>query len=217
MSLRVVLEVASKRSFASSIDWPGWSRGGRTPEDALQALVEYAPRYGVVAARAGTEFDAAAALDVEIVERLAGDASTEFGVPAMRAAADVEPLDPAELERLTRLLEAAWDTFDATARAAAGVSLRLGPRGGGRQVPKIVEHVAGADGAYLSALGSRAPVPASQAQVRRAFVEAVTARALGRPLGAPSKVRNPWPPQYAIRRSAWHALDHAWEIEDRSA
>jgi hypothetical protein len=25
-----------------------------------------------------------------------------------------------------------------------------------------------------------------------------------------------WPPAYAARRIAWHALDHAWEIEDRS-
>jgi hypothetical protein len=24
-----------------------------------------------------------------------------------------------------------------------------------------------------------------------------------------------WPALFAIRRSAWHALDHAWEIEDR--
>jgi hypothetical protein len=24
-----------------------------------------------------------------------------------------------------------------------------------------------------------------------------------------------WPLPYAIRRIAWHALDHAWEMEDR--
>jgi hypothetical protein len=24
-----------------------------------------------------------------------------------------------------------------------------------------------------------------------------------------------WPPAFFIRRVAWHALDHAWEIEDR--
>jgi len=33
------------------------------------------------------------------------------------------------------------------------------------------------------------------------------------PLKAPGKR---WPPRYAARRIAWHALDHAWEIEDRS-
>ena len=25
-----------------------------------------------------------------------------------------------------------------------------------------------------------------------------------------------WPPRYAARRIAWHVLDHAWEIEDRT-
>ena len=25
-----------------------------------------------------------------------------------------------------------------------------------------------------------------------------------------------WTPRYAARRMAWHALDHAWEIEDRT-
>jgi hypothetical protein len=24
-----------------------------------------------------------------------------------------------------------------------------------------------------------------------------------------------WKPRYFVRRSAWHILDHAWEIEDR--
>ena len=25
-----------------------------------------------------------------------------------------------------------------------------------------------------------------------------------------------WPVRYALRRFAWHVLDHAWEIEDKS-
>jgi hypothetical protein len=25
-----------------------------------------------------------------------------------------------------------------------------------------------------------------------------------------------WLPRYFVRRVAWHALDHAWEIEDRA-
>jgi hypothetical protein len=33
------------------------------------------------------------------------------------------------------------------------------------------------------------------------------------PLKAPGKR---WPPRYAARRIAWHVLDHAWEIEDRT-
>ena len=41
--VRVVLEVAPKRSFASALDWPGWSRGGKTPDESLEALLAYAP------------------------------------------------------------------------------------------------------------------------------------------------------------------------------
>jgi hypothetical protein len=32
--------------------------------------------------------------------------------------------------------------------------------------------------------------------------------------GAPGAA---WQARYVIRRCAWHALDHAWEIEDKSA
>ena len=41
--------------------------------------------------------------------------------------------------------------------------------------------------------------------------------AADQPLSKPSRGRRPWSPCYAVRRSAWHALDHAWEIEDRSS
>jgi hypothetical protein len=51
--------------------------------------------------------------------------------------------------------------------------------------------------------------------LRASFSEAVRLRAAGEPLPVPNKVRRPWEPRYAVRRSAWHALDHAWEIEDR--
>jgi len=52
----------------------------------------------------------------------------------------------------------------------------------------------------------------------------LSARSPGRPAPAPptgpeAPLKAPdrsWPPRYAARRIAWHALDHAWEIEDRS-
>lgn len=214
MSLRVVVERAPKRTFASAIDWPGWSRAAKTEEGALAALLAYAPRYAAVAKRADLAFAPPVTLrGIDVVERLEGGASTEFGVPGEPAAAESDPLSPSELKRIIALLEAAWATFDATAEKAKGVSLRLGPRGGGRQVPKIVEHVHDADGGYLNQLGSK---PAGVVDVRGAFVEALTARATDAPLPNPNNVRKPWSPRYAARRSAWHALDHAWEIEDRS-
>ena len=220
MTLKVVLEVAPKRAFASALDWPGWSRGGRTPDEALDSLLAYAPRYASVARRAKIAFRPPATVrGVGVIERLGGGSGTEFGVPSSAAAAEAEALSAVELERLVALLQAAWASFDAAAKSAEGVSLRLGPRGGGRQVPKMVEHVRESEAAYLHQLGSRPPRgdAATLAALRSGFVEALTAVATGGELTDPNKVKKPWAPRYAVRRSAWHALDHAWEIEDRSA
>lgn len=215
MSLSVVIEATPRRAFASAIDWPGWARAAKTPDEAVQALLDRGHRYAPVASRAGVAFHPPRTLrGVEIIERLPGSGSTEFGVPAAVASAERDPLPPGDLRRLSGLLEAAWATFDAVADAAAGTSLTLGPRGGGRQVAAIVEHVRGAESAYLHQLGWKVREPEMQ-DLRRAFLEALRLRAADEPLPEPNKVRAPWPPRYAIRRSAWHALDHAWEIEDR--
>ena len=156
--LRVVLEVAPKRSFASAIDWPGWSRGAKTEDEALDALLAYAPRYAVVAKRAKAAFrPPKTERGVEVVQRQKGGSGTEFGVPGVAAAAEREPISAADLERLIALLRASWATFDAAAKAAEGVSLSLGPRGGGRQVPKMIEHVREAEAAYAHQLGTKAP------------------------------------------------------------
>jgi hypothetical protein len=218
MPLRVVLEVAPKKSFASALDWPGWSRGAKTPDEALAALLAYAPRYAKVARRAKTAFDPPATTrGIEIVQRQKGGSGTEFGVPSSTASAESDPIAAPELKRLLALLEAAWTTFDAAARRAEGRSLRLGPRGGGRQVPKMIEHVREAEAAYLHQLGTKGPGSgASLGELHAAMLDTLARLARGEELPTPNKVHRPWGPRYAIRRSAWHALDHAWEIEDRS-
>jgi hypothetical protein len=217
VGIRVVVEAAPKRAFASALDWPGWSRGAKTADEALERLVEYGPRYAPVAKRAKVGFsvprDVAA---LEVVERLTGGSGTDFGVPSAAAAAEDEALKRRELDQLVALLRAAWAEFDAAAQKATGRQLRLGPRGGGRQVPKIVEHVTEAEAAYLHQLGTKVADRAIET-VRRELVETLTARVEGRELERPNRVRRPWGPRYAIRRSAWHALDHAWEIEDRAS
>jgi hypothetical protein len=217
--LRVVLEVAPKRSFASALDWPGWSRSGKTADEAVEALVAYAPRYARVARRAKIAFrPPATARGVDVVQRLRGGSGTEFGVPSASARVEADELTPAELKRLTALLRAAWATFDAAAGKANGVTLSVGPRGGGRQVPKMVEHVREAESAYVHQLGSKPPRGSAGTldALHDAFIAALSAKAAGEELPDPNKVKKPWGPRYAARRSAWHALDHAWEIEDRS-
>ena len=138
MRIRVVLEVAPKRAFASAIDWPGWSRGAKTPDAALEALLAYADRYAAVAQRARVRFARPAEADLEVVERLKGGSGTEFGVPSSVAKAEAAPLTPAERDRLLRLLRASWRAFDDAAAEAEGVTLTLGPRGGGRPLPNIM-------------------------------------------------------------------------------
>src|ERR687887_230627 len=68
MSVRTVIERGpkGKRSVAFGIDWPGWSRGARSAELALETLESYRERYRPVAGLAGMarEFDAAGRLEV---------------------------------------------------------------------------------------------------------------------------------------------------------
>src|SRR5204862_2837109 len=131
----VYLEVGKRRVFAGALDWPGWCRSGRDEETALESLLAYAPRYAAAVKKAARGFtlpEKASALDV--VERLRGDATTDFGAPAVAPSSDRRPLDDAELERLTALLRACWAAFDASAKAAASAVLRKGPRGGGRDL-----------------------------------------------------------------------------------
>jgi hypothetical protein len=92
--------------------------------------------------------------------------------------------------------------------AKAPAELRKGPRGGGRDRDRIVEHVLGAEQAYASALAVKLRVPSAE----KAAVEAFRAAIVGGLRAGGAK----WPSRYALRRIAWHAIDHAWEIEDRS-
>jgi hypothetical protein len=211
----VYLEVTPKRTFAGAIEWPGWSRAGKTTDEALEALVAYADRYASVIARSGLGFEKPDSVDdLEVVERLKGNATTEFGAPGVPPKADGRPLSATELKRLTTILEASWRAFDGAAEGAVGVTLSKGPRGGGRDLPKIVEHLMGAEEGYLGALGTRRP--AETGILRTTVVTALAARAQNKPVADPNKVKKLWLPRFYVRRSAWHALDHAWEIQDRS-
>jgi hypothetical protein len=223
--LAVYLEIAAKRTFAGALDWPGWCRSGKTPNEALEALVAYADRYERAVKRATLAVPRPRSVDeLEVVEHVNGNATTEFGAPGVPPAADKRALTIAELKRQSLLLEASWDGFEVAWRKAAKarVELRKGPRGGGRELPKMWDHVLEAEVAYLGGLGSREPrVPGATAEDRMALVheialEALAARARGKPIADPRQTKRLWSPRYFVRRSAWHALDHAWEIEDRS-
>ncbi|HEY0487319.1 MAG TPA: hypothetical protein VGD72_13820 [Mycobacteriales bacterium] len=196
---RVALEVGTTWVFASSLDWPGWCRRGRGEEGALDALVSYADRYAAVA---GPGF---APGEPTVVGRSPGDATTDFGAPSVVGPWDSEPLDPAEAARLADLLAACWSTMDGVV-AGAPAELRRGPRGGGRDRDAVTDHVREAERAYGRKLGVRVAPRTPWGEQREALLAVLRA-------GAPDGT---WPARYGFRRLAWHVLDHAWEIEDKS-
>ncbi|HTJ74148.1 MAG TPA: hypothetical protein VL337_02185 [Acidimicrobiales bacterium] len=204
MATPVYLEVGSKKTFACSLDWPGWCRSGKTEEAALEALAAYADRYRPVAEEAGVRFPTSAAEQFDVVERVKGNPTTDFGAPGVPAVADDQPLTKAQAERLATLVAAAWTVFEQVA-AGARAELRKGPRGGGRDRDKMVAHVLDAEGAYFGKVGVKDGG-------RDAFLDAL--RAARQP--QPELKTKSWPWRYAARRVAWHALDHAWEMQDRS-
>jgi hypothetical protein len=206
--IAVSIEAADKKAFATAVDWPGWSRSGKTEELAAEALVAYADRYGPVAKLAGETFPTDGGLDIDVVERLGGGGGTEFGVPSNVTDQDRRKTSARDGDRLARLVEAAWKTFESVAKAAPE-ELRKGPRGGGRNTSKVVEHVVGADEAYAREMGIKLKAPI--AELRAAMLEVLRQPSDGSPIAD-----RRWTARYAAHRIAWHALDHAWEIEDRS-
>ena len=214
--IAVTIEHSPKKTFASAADWPGWSRSGKTEELALEALASYAARYAAIADAEHRRFAAHPRLeDFEIVERIAGSAGTEYGVPSRPTDHDARPTDAEEAARLAGLVEAAWKNFDRVA-ADAPEELRKGPRGGGRNTSRVVGHVMDADRAYAEQMGIKVPefAPGDRASLdamRAAMLDVLGAARDGQPIAG-----RRWPARYAAHRIAWHALDHAWEVEDRS-
>jgi hypothetical protein len=212
----VYLEVGSKRVFACALDWPGWSRSGRTEEQALETLAVYLPRYAPVAELAGLALPADAAERFAVTERVASPSGyADFGVPGKVLAGDQGPLDAAGAHRLTALLRATWTAFDRIVERTPA-ELRKGPRGGGRDRDKMVDHVLGGEAGYARQIGVRYRQPAAGDAAAIAAARDALTEALDRPSdGSPLRLKG-WPARYAFRRIVWHALDHAWEMEDRT-
>jgi len=208
----VTVEAGAKKVFASALDWPGWSRSGKTDEAALTALAAYADRYAVVAREATEPFEAGA---YEVVEHTGGGSGTDFGVPSSITDLDHRPADSPEADRQSRLVAAAWVVLDRVA-AGAPAELRKGPRGGGRDRDKMLAHVFEADWYYAREMGIRVPQPAATDRqaidaMRTEMLAVLREASDGSPLAG-----RKWTPRYAARRVAWHSLDHAWEMEDRA-
>jgi hypothetical protein len=206
----VVLELGRRRTFARALDWPGWCRAGRDEQAALDALEAARPRSRLVTDRAGIALPES---EFVVVERIAGDGTTDFGAPGKVAETDRRPLDAGAAVRQAELVTAAWEYFDEVV-AKAPLTLRLGPRGGGRDRDAIAGHVREAEWSYARTIGLRPPAPATLDVLlaQRSLILDV----LGEPSDGGSVTAKGWPVRYAAARIAWHVLDHAWEIEDRT-
>jgi hypothetical protein len=195
--VRVYLEVGKTWVFASAVDWPGWCRRGKGEEAALEALLDYQARY----------VDAVGPVEVEalhVIGRLPGSMTTDFGAPDAIGPWDAEPMSAAELDRQTGLLSACWHAFDEVV-AHSPAELRKGPRGGGRDRDKMVDHVREAERSYARKVDVRVPPRTPWNEQRAALLGALRT----------GPETHAWPVAYAIRRIAWHVLDHAWEMEDK--
>jgi hypothetical protein len=219
MPVRTVVEhgTKDKRSVAFALDWPGWSRGGKSGELALETLESYRERYRPVAGLAGMAGEFEAAGPLEIVEDRVGTGSTDFwGISFSPSATEHESLDETDFERRITLLRACWAFFDGVA-ARVSPEMRKGVRGGGRDRDRIISHVIRIESEdFATRVGLRIPeggalTPDGLRQYREDYVVAMRAYNAGefaRPMRS-------WTLPFLIRHSGFHTLDHAWEMEDK--
>jgi len=219
MPIRTVIEHGpkEKRVVAIAVDWPGWSRGARTAELALEALESYRARYRPIAALAGMEREFDAAGPLEIVEEKVGTGSTDFwGISFSPASMEQDPMSEAGLERGIKLLKACWTYFDSVA-ARVSPQMRKGPRGGGRERDEIIRHQFRVESLDFSKqVGLQiedGPVLAGEAlrEYRDDYLAGIRAYNAG---DIKRRMRS-WTLAFLIRHSAFHTLDHAWEMEDK--
>ena len=219
---QIYIEVGQKKVIAAATQWPGWCRAGKDEAMAVQALLAAAPRYACIAQAANLPFPAPETPEqLSVVARLDGSSTTDFGAPDKELPADEEPLADGELERQVKLLQACWRAFDKAVAQAEGKELRKGPRGGGRDLDKIVAHVVESEESYLKALGwsfranTKGTMLERKETLRGDVMAGLQAAAAGQIEREGPRGGKRWSPRYFVRRLAWHVVDHIWEIEDR--
>jgi hypothetical protein len=215
--LRVTLEVGlkGKKVVAVAPDWPGLERGGKTGEAAIETLQSYLPRYATVAKLAGMDAEFAASTDVNVVEQYPGTGSTDFwGISFAFSSIDGQQMPGAELDRELTLVQACWTFFD-DVRGRVSAEMQKGPRGGGRDRDRIVRHVLGAEQDWAKKVGVRTPEDAvvTDDAGLKAYREAYCAAI--RAFHSQGKMARSWPLRYLVRHTAYHTMDHAWEMEDK--
>jgi hypothetical protein len=216
--LKVILETGpkGKKVVATAWDWPGLERNGKTGDEALAKLRAYLPRYRSVATRAGMADTFETQTSLQVVERYDGVGSTDFwGISFASCNLDRQPITPDEWKRRLALVRACWAEFDAIA-ASVSPEMRKGPRGGGRDRDGIINHTFGTERGWARKIGVETPqgamlTPDGLQHHRDAYIEALRAyHAEGKPAG------RTWTLSFLLRHTAYHVMDHAWEMQDKS-
>ena len=214
--MRVTLEIGpkGKQVVAVAPDWPGLERGAKTGELAIERLLAYVPRYAAVAKLAGMEAAFADIGAVDVVEHYPGTGSTDFwGISFAFSAIDRQAMPGEALERELSLMRAGWVFFDGV-RARVSAEMQRGPRGGGKDRDHIVRHTFAAELDWAKGLGVLTPLDVMLTDEglsahRDAYCDAIRA------LHSENKMARKWPLRYLIRHTAYHTLNHAWEMEDK--
>lgn len=219
-ALRIAIEHGprGRKVAAWAIDWPGLQRGGKTENAALDALGDYRSRYVAVATEAGLgeRYDPAAPL--EVVERYEGSGMTDhYGISFASTERERGGVPLKEMEQKIDLLRGCWRVFD-EARHAVSAELAKGPRGGGRDRDHIVRHVVYNEMDWAWKVGGPRPPKDPTDWVfdeheldehRRRFIDGLLEfYADGRPART-------WTLSFLLRHSAYHTMDHAWEMQDK--
>ena len=217
--IRVTLEIGPKGKKVAAVapDWPGLERGATTGEAAIERLLSYVPRYATVTKLARMEATFANITVVDVVEQYPGTGSTDFwGVSFAFSSIDQQAMSGEALERELTLMRACWAFFD-DVRSRVSAEMQRGPRGGGRDRDRIVRHSVAAELDWAKKLG--VPIPHDVMLTdeglnahRDTYCNAIRDyHSQGKLAGKMAK----WPLRFLIRHTAFHAMDHAWEMEDK--
>jgi len=111
-------------------------------------------------------------------------------------------------------MQACWTYFD-DVRGRVSAEMRKGPRGGGRDRDRIVRHVVGTEQDWARKVGVRTPDeevvtdPDGLKVYRDSYCAAI------RTFHSEGRAARTWALRFLIRHSAYHTMDHAWEMEDK--
>lgn len=197
-NLRVALELGpkGKKVVAVAPDWPGL------------------PRYAPAASFARLESEFAPNTALNVVERYPGVGSTDFwGISFAFSDYDRQSISPEALERELSLMRASWAFFD-DVRARVSPEMQKGPRGGGRDRDQIVRHALISELDFARKLALR-PSPEELLTDAGLHAHRATYCQTIHDFHAQGKPARTWPLRYLIRHTAFHTLDHAWEMEDK--